>query len=306
MLWLLPTLFVASVLAFLLVRLVPGGPAAAACGTECTPQQQARIEKAMGLQRPLYVQYGDWVQGLLRWHLGPSLASGSPIQDQLRTAIPVTLELGLLGMAFAVLVALPAGIACAVFRDSPLDYAVRVTSVGMLAIPTFWLAILLIALGARFSVWAPPLTYVPLTNNPIANLKLMWMPSLLLAISLAGTLTRLVRAEMLDVLRQDYIRTARAKGLREAPVVINHALRNTLIPVITILGTQVTVLIGGSVILETIFNLPGMGRYLFASVVHSDIPVIQVINFLGAALVVSVTLLVDVVCARMDPRIRLG
>ncbi len=298
-----PTLLGVTLLVFFSIHALPGGPAAVACGTNCSPSQYAEIEKALGLDRPVPIQYVEWIGGVLRGDLGTSLSSGLPIAQQLRDKVPVTFELGIIGIFTGVLIAIPVGIIAAARQDSIIDYVCRTLSVGLLAIPSFWLAIFLIALGSRFSFWTPPLNYVAMTQDPVANIRIMWVPGLLLGFGLSGGLMRLTRTQMLEVLRQDYIRTAWAKGLSERVIIMRHAVRNGLLPIITIIGAQVPIVVGGSVILETIFSLPGMGRYLLDAIGRSDLPVVQSVNLLVASVIILDNVLVDYLYTVVDPRV---
>lgn len=300
-----PTLIGASFLVFIFVRILPGGAASVICGTQCTNDDVIRINQALGLDAPIHTQYVRWMGDLLRGEFGSSLLSGLSIREQLKEKIPITFELGAIAMATALLIALPVGILSAVRQDSMLDYAARVLAVGLLAIPSFWLAILLIALGARYGFWTPPLNYVGFFTDPAENLRIIIIPGLLLGAALSGTLMRLTRAQMLEVLRQDYVRTAQAKGLEGRVVVLRHALRNALLPLITIVGAQVPVLVGGSVILETVFSIPGMGRYIVDGITRSDLPVIQAVNLVVASVVILSNIVVDAAYTVVDPRVRL-
>jgi len=218
--------------------------------------------------------------------------------------LPVTFELGILGMIVGLLIAIPLGVYSAVRQDTLSDYLARSGAIAMLAIPGFWLGTLAITLPSLWFRWSPPLRYTRLLDDPGKNLNQMILPAIILGIGLSGSLMRLTRAQMLEVLRQDYIRTARAKGLNERMTVFRHALQNAIIPVITLLGLQTTVLIGGAVVLESIFVLPGMGRYLLESLNNRDYPVVQAIVLIFAAVIIGVNLVIDLMYAWLDPRIR--
>jgi peptide/nickel transport system permease protein len=300
-----PTLLGVSILVFIFIRLLPGGAAAMICGLNCSNADVLRINHALGLDAPLPTQYVHWVANLLHGNLGVSILTGQSISGQLREKLPVTFELGLIGMLTGLLIAVPVGIVSAVRQDSILDYAGRIVAVGLLAIPSFWLAILLIALGSRYGFWTPSLNYVDFFTNPLQNLGIVLLPGILLGAGLSGTMMRLTRAQMLEVLRQDYVRTAHAKGLDGRAIVVRHALRNALLPLITIAGSQVPVLVGGSVILETVFSIPGMGRYIVDAVTRSDLPVIQAVNLIVALIVILSNIVVDVAYTVIDPRVRI-
>lgn len=299
-----PTLFGISILVFAIVRLIPGGAEAAFCPQGCTEEDAHRIKQALGLDRPLLVQYWAWLTSLLSGDLGRSLHSYIPVGHELRARLPVTLELSTLALAVALLIALPVGVLAAVRQDSALDYLARGIAVATLSMPGFWLATLVIAYGGQWFHWAPPVEYRHLLEHPAENLLLMTPPALILGASISGSIMRLVRAQLLEVLRQDYIRTARAKGLSQRSVVIRHALRNALLPVVTLLGLQVPSLMSGTVILESIFQIPGMGQYLVGAIGLRDFPVIQGVNLLVATVVVFANLAVDLSYAWLDPRIR--
>ena len=232
---------------------------------------------------------------------------------ELKERLPATIELGVLALSVSLIIAVPVGVLAALRQDSWLDYVTRSSAIGFLAIPSFWLATLVIVLPSKWWGVAPPIQYVDLWVDPWENLKIMLFPfgkfvpvgpAIILGVGISGAVLRLTRTQMLEVLRQDYIRTARSKGLRERTVLVRHALRNALIPVITVIGLQLPIIIGGTVLLESIFNVPGLGRYLVRSLGSLDYPVVQGINLLVAAAVVSSNLVVDVTYAYLDPRIR--
>jgi peptide/nickel transport system permease protein len=222
----------------------------------------------------------------------------------MKTRLPVSFELGIMATVFAILVGVPIGIISAIRQDSLLDYALRSLSVGMLAIPGYWIATLVIVYGALWFGWTPPITYIRFSDDPWGNIRQFLVPALLLGITGSASLMRLTRTTMLEVLRQDYIRTAWSKGLREQVVIVRHALRNAMIPVITLMGLSLATIAGGTVIFEQIFNLPGMGRYLFLSVNQRDYPAVQGVVLVFAAVVVLANLLTDIAYGLLDPRIR--
>jgi peptide/nickel transport system permease protein len=241
---------------------------------------------------------------ILRGDLGTSLHSGRPVTDEMRSRVPVSLELGLWGLLTALVSSIPLGVIAAVKQDSWPDYGLRSLAILLNAVPGFWLAVLVITFGSIWFNWAPPIKFRYLTEDPWAHLKIMLLPAILIGITPSGGLVRLVRTQMLEVLREDYIRTARAKGLGDRAVMYRHALRNTLIPVVTVVGVSLPGLIAGTVIFEQIFIIPGMGRYLVQSVNTLDYPVIQATNLVFATLLVFSVLLVDISYALIDPRIR--
>jgi peptide/nickel transport system permease protein len=262
------------------------------------------LREKLGLKRPFYVQYITWFGGLFRGDLGRSLSDQAPVTTELAQRLPVTFELGLMGMVIGLLIAIPLGVFSAVRQDTVPDYLARSLAIAMLAIPGFWIGTLAITLPSIWFKWTPPLRYTRLTDDVGKNLQQMIIPAVILGIGLSGSMMRLTRAQMLEVLRQEYVRTARAKGLNEWKVVFRHALRNAVIPVVTLLGLQMGVLIGGTVVLERVFNLPGMGRYLLDSLNSRDYPVVQAIVLIFAALIIFSNLLVDLLYAWLDPRIR--
>jgi peptide/nickel transport system permease protein len=286
------------------VRFIPGGAASAFCSEGCTQDQVAAIEKSLGLDRPWPVQYVDWITGVFRGDLGEGFQNRRSVADDIRTRLPVTIQLGLMAMTVAMLIALPVGIISAIRQDTPIDYIARSTAVAWLSIPSFWLATLLIAFGGKWFGWAPPLTYKSFFESPVDNLTITLIPALLLGAALSGTVMRLSRAQMLEVMRQDYIRTAWSKGLKERTIISRHAVRNAFIPVITLIGLQVPIVFGGSVIVETIFNIPGIGRYLVTAIGQRDYPIIQGVNLLIATVIVLTNLAVDISYSLLDPRVR--
>jgi peptide/nickel transport system permease protein len=262
------------------------------------------LREKLGLNRPFYVQYITWFGGIFKGDLGKSLADQTPVTTELANRLPVTFELGLMGLVIGLLIAIPLGVFSAVRQDTVPDYLARSLAIAMLAIPGFWIGTLAITLPSLWFKWTPPLRYTRLSDDVGKNLTQMIIPAIILGIGLSGSMMRLTRAQMLEVLRQEYVRTARAKGLDEWRVVFRHALRNAVIPVVTLLGLQMGVLIGGTVVLERVFNLPGMGRYLLESLNSRDYPVVQAIVLIFAALIIFSNLLVDLLYAWLDPRIR--
>jgi len=273
-------------------------------GENATPAQLHDLRHSLGLDQPVAEQYVRWLSGVVRGDFGRSIQFRQPVTVDLRNRIPVTLELGLLAMLISICIALPVGTLSAVRQDRFVDYAARTAAIAMLSIPGFWLGTLVLAFGSAWFHWSPPLSFHSLVDSPSKNLGILITPALILGAALSGTVMRLTRPQMLEVLRQDYVRTALAKGLRERTVVIRHAIRNAFIPVVTVIGLQVPVLIGGTVILETIFSVPGMGRYLVNAVRFNDYPVIQGVVLAVATIVVVTNLLVDLSYSLLDPRVR--
>jgi peptide/nickel transport system permease protein len=303
----IPTLLGVTLVVFFLVRSIPGDVTDLFSGNygAQTPEQKAALQKEFGLDKNIPAQYVEWLGKTVRFDFGDSLISARSVNSELSGKLPITLELGVLAIFFSLIIAIPVGVISAIRQDTAVDYAGRSFAIGLLAIPGFWLGTILITLAGRYFIWGvPPTQYVGITENPIANLKLMAVPAFILGGGLSGGVMRFTRSSMLEVLRQDYIRTAWSKGLRERSIVIRHALRNALIPVITVIGLQLPILVGGSVIIEQVYSIPGMGRYYISAVDQHDYPVIQAINILVASVVVFTNLGVDVLYSVLDPRIR--
>jgi peptide/nickel transport system permease protein len=304
-----PTLLGVTLVVTVAVRLLPGDVIDQILGPDAVyvnPETRAALERRFALDRSIFEQYGNWVIDLARGDLGRSLISGRPIASELAGRIPATVQLGTMGLAFALAIALPVGILSAVYRDRPIDYLGRSLAILLLAAPSFWLRLLAITYGFILFRWTPPLRYHELWENPGANLNTMWIPALILGAHVSGRLMRLTRTTVLEVLGEDYVRTARAKGLRERAVILSHALPNALIPVVTEFGLQVRLLIGGTVVLERIFSIPGMGNYLLTSIQQRDYPVVQAIVLLTGVVVVLSNLVVDLLYSVLDPRVRYG
>jgi peptide/nickel transport system permease protein len=300
----IPTLIGVSMIVFLLVRLLPGDAVTMLLQEYAYAKDVEEMRARLGLDRPIYVQYLDWIGGVLQGDLGTSLRNKTPVAEELLGRMPVTAELGLLAMLIGLVVAIPVGVISAVRQDTWSDYLGRSTAIGLLAIPAFWLGTLVITLPSVWWGWTPPLRYTRLLDDPAKNLGHVIIPAIILGLGLSGTLMRLTRAQMLEVLRQDFVRTAAAKGLAERAVVMRHALKNAFIPVLTLLGLQVSILVGGTVVLESVFVLPGMGRYLLEAVQYRDYPVIQGLNLIFAVVIIVANLVVDLLYGWLDPRVR--
>lgn len=303
----LPTLFLVTILVFGMIRLLPGDALTVLLGETLVNQPLAELEKMkeqLGFDKPLYQQYFIFISNAAQGDLGTSLLDKKPVTDKILSRLPVSIELSLLAIMVSLCIAIPVGVISAIRQDTPIDYLLRSAAIGALSVPSFWLATLAILLPAIFFQQTLSLRYVPFTVNPVENLKQFIVPALILGTVLSGTVMRITRTMMLEVLRQDYIRTAWAKGLREQVVIYRHALKNALIPVVTVLGLQIAFLIGGTVIQESVFGLPGMGLLLIEAIQHRDFPVIQGINLFVATWVIIINLLVDVSYAFLDPRIR--
>jgi peptide/nickel transport system permease protein len=303
---LVPVLIVVGVVVFGLVHLTPGDPAAVILGDRATPEDIARLREQLGLNDPLPVQFVHWFSNVLRLDFGESIFLGEPVTQALLNRVQPTVLLTLYAFSIQVLIGVPAGVLAAVRHNSPLDRALTVMAISGSAIPTFFLGILLILIFAVRLRWLPSGGYVPFGEDPAAHFKGMLLPAFALGFSAAGLLARLVRSSMLDVLREDYVRTAFAKGLPEQLVIVRHALRNALIPALTVIGISIGALLGGAVVTETVFTIPGMGRLVVQSIARRDYPVIQGAIIAIAMTYVLVNLVVDVLYVYIDPRVRLG
>ena len=308
LLLIVPTLLGAAALVFLIMRVIPGDVTLLIFGgdqaSQVDPKQLAAMRHRLGLDQPLWVQFGSWLWGVLRFDFGTSLWTGRPVIEELLVRLPLSLELAVLATIVSVLLAIPFGMLAAVRQDSWVDYVIRVVSIGGLAIPSFWVGILIILLLVIFFGWGPPLEFTPPWINPWANFQQMIWPVLTVGYRYAAVTTRMTRSTVLEVMREDYIRTAWAKGLRERAVVFRHAMKNAMLPVITLIGTEFAFLIGGLVVTETVFTLNGVGRFVVDAVAHRDYPVVQALVFLIALSFVVVNLLIDLTYAWFDPRIR--
>lgn len=264
------------------------------------------FREQLGIDGPLPVQYARWAGGVIRGDFGTSLISGDEVGENIKRFLPVSLELGFLSILTTLLIGVPVGIISAIRQDSLLDYFLRSLTIGMLSIPGYWLATLLIVFGAVWWNWSPPITYIPFVDAPLDNLRQFIVPAFILGITGSGAaaVTRLTRTAMLETLREDYVRTARSKGLHENTVILRHVLRNAMLPVFTVVGLSLGYVVGGTVIFEQIFNLPGMGRYLFLSVNQRDYPAVQAVALIFSLFIVSANLLTDIVYALIDPRIK--
>jgi peptide/nickel transport system permease protein len=295
-----------SLLVFLLIRLVPGDAVTLLLGQEGTmpPQVQETLRKMFGLSEPVHIQYFNWLGDAIRGNLGYSFLSRLPVTQLIAQALPITLELALLSMFISAAVALPLGILSAVKRNAPIDLLARLLGLIGLSMPSFWFAVLLLLISAKYFNWLPSLIYVSPIKNLAENLKQMAMPALALAMPLMGVVMRMTRSAMLEVMNQEYIRTARAKGMAESHVLLQHALKNASIPIVTVLGIQTGRLLGGAVIIEQIFGLPGIGTLLISSLTQRDYPMVQATILLIGLLFILIQLLVDLSYASLDPRIR--
>lgn len=306
LLLLIPVLLLVGVIVFTLMHLTPGDPASIMLGREATEEQKEALRERLGLNEPVPVQFVNWFSNALRLDFGESLFIGKPVTEALLERAEPTGLLALYALTLSVVLAVPAGVFAAVRANSLLDRVLMMLSVSGVAIPSFFLGILLILLFAVVLGWLPSGGYVDIGEDPVQHFRYMALPTFALGFSAAGLLARVVRSTMLDVLNEDYVRTAFAKGLRERRVVVRHAFRNALIPVLTIIGISFAGMLGGAVVIETVFNIPGMGRLLVQSVTRRDIPVVQGAVMTVAALEILVMLALDVLYVYVDPRIRYG
>jgi peptide/nickel transport system permease protein len=306
LLLLIPVLLIVGVIVFALLHLAPGDPASMLLGRDATTEQKEALRAQLGLDEPLAVQFVDWLWGVLRLDFGDSLFIGKPVTEALLERAQPTGLLALYALVLSIAVAVPSGVMAAVRPNSIVDRVLMILSISGAAIPGFFLSILLILFFAVFLDWLPSGGYVDIGDDPVAHVKYMILPAVALGFSGAGFLARIVRSTMLDALNEEYVRTAYAKGLPQRHVVLAHALRNALIPVITVIGILLATTLGGAVVIETVFNIPGMGRLLVQSVTRRDFAVVQGAVMTVAAIEVLVMLLVDVMYVFIDPRIRHG
>ena len=322
----IPTLWILTILVFLSVRFLPGDivdEMVARMETEYLgPVEIDRValERMLGLDVPVHVQYGRWIgvlptpvwftgecyyNGLLQGTFGESLFGGAvSIEEDILGRLPVTIELGVLAIIIGLLIALPVGIYSAIRQDTAADYLGRSVAIIGLAMPNFWLGIMVMLYPAIWWGWSPPMEWVPFTEDPLGNLGILIIPSLILGTAAAAATMRMTRTMMLEVLRQDYIRTAWSKGLNERVVIMRHAIKNALIPVVTLIGLQLPILVGGAVIMENIFNLPGLGRLMVLALNQRDYPVVSGVNLVFGTAVLAINLMIDLIYPYLDPRVR--
>lgn len=304
----LPTVLLVTIIVFAIMRLVPGDPALAMledeAGGSYTQEDLARLRAKLGTDRNLFIQYASWMGGVVRGDFGNSYWFDAPVMGELKNRIPVTIELAVLAILLAMIVAVPLGIVSAIKPDSLLDYSARITTLAGIALPTFFTGIVAIILLVHFFGWLPPLGYASLWKDPLTNLQQMIFPALALAAYDLAFIARVTRSSMMEILREDYMRTARSKGLAERVVVARHGLKNAFLPVLTISGWQFGRLFGGTVIIETIFLVPGMGRILIESIGHRDYVMIQAVVVIIGLSIVTINLGIDLLYGWLDPRIR--
>jgi peptide/nickel transport system permease protein len=306
LLLLLPTLALITLLVFSIIRLLPGDIVTLMMSEQGYAGDKAKLEQMLGLDQPFYRQYATFIGKAAQGDLGVSLWTKEPVLDEILRRLPVSLELALLAMFFGLLIAVPTGIFSAVRQDTWLDYLLRTGAIGGLSIPGFWMATVVIVSASIWWQWVPPMRYTPFARDPTRNLSQLLLPSIILGLALSASVMRMTRSMVLEVLREDYVRTAWAKGLPESVVIARHVLKNAMIPVVTVMGIQLSALLGGTVIMESIFVLPGMGKFLLDAITWRDYPVIQGINLFLATSIILLNLVIDVVYGFLDPRIRFG
>ena len=300
----IPSLLIASLIVFTLPRLIPGDVVAMMLEEKAYAKDLEELRAKLGLNRPIYVQYFEWLGRAVTGDLGESLWTRRPVLEEIGQRLPITLELALLSLVVAIAIAIPVGVVSAARQDTVQDYTMRSAAILGLSVPGFWIATLVIVLPAIWWGWRPLTGYVEISKDVKGHIIQMLLPAGILGIAFAAAMMRLTRGMLLEVLRQDYVRTAWSKGLRERVIILKHGLRNAIIPVITYIGTQLPQVIGGTVVIETIFGLPGMSRFLFDAINQRDYPVIQGVNLVVVSFIVLINLGVDALYAVLDPRIR--
>jgi peptide/nickel transport system permease protein len=309
LLYAIPTLLGVSIIIFLALRVIPGDPVSIMFGTQAVnirPEDRAKIEAELGLSDPLIVQYGNWLKDIGSGKLGNSFRRADTVVGLIKARGPLTVEIAVISMLLSWLIGLPVGIISALKQNSLIDYGSRIFTIFFLSIPSFWLASLII-LGMLFQWgYGPPIGIINLWEDPIRNIQLIWGPSVVLGLAVSAYIARLTRSTLLEVVHEDYIRTARAKGLRERLVILRHALRNTLLPIVTLSGVLFGFLLGGTVVVEQAFNVPGLGKAMIEAFIELDYMVIQNLVLLYGVAFVAINLVIDISYAWLDPRIRYG
>jgi peptide/nickel transport system permease protein len=299
-------LWIISIIVFSAVRMIPGDVCAIVVNSpgDVDPAQCKGIREELGLDRPLVTQYLSYMAGALHGDLGTTLISKQDVTGQITSRLPLTMELTLLATLLSLLISLPIGVICATNQDRFADYSLRIITIGWLSIPSFFIGSILIIFPAKWWGYSPPVGYVEFWEDPLKNLEQLYLPAIALGLGLSASLARITRSAMLEVLRQDYVRTARAKGLAERAVIIRHTLKNAMIPVVTLFAIQFGVLLGGTVVLESIYTLPGLGTLTLTAVRIKDYPQVQGLVLVFATILIFINLLVDISYAWFDPRIR--
>ena len=318
----IPTVILVTIIVFLSVRFIPGTVIDLMLATMLEEESEtmdiALLEESLraqlGLDVPIHVQYGRWVglapqedggfKGALQGNFWKSLWRQVPVTEEISQRLPVSLELGILAFIIKLIISLPIGVYSAIRQDTARDYAGRTFAILAISVPGFWIATMVMVYPSIYLDWAPPMRYVPLVENPIGNLGQFLLPAFIMGLLATGGTMRITRTMMLEVLRQDYIRTAWAKGLSERIIIVRHALKNAMIPVVTVIGLQLPMLVAGSVVIESIFCLPGVGRLMISALNKRDYPIISAINLLVASVILVINLVVDLTYAYLDPRIR--
>ena len=303
-----PTLFILTVLVFMLVRFLPGNIIdMMESDLEALDWQLDRegFLRLMGLDVPFYVQYARWIGGMfLHGTLGDSLFAGHTVEEKILAALPVTVQLGAMSFVLAQLIALPVGIYSAIRQDTAADYVARTIAIIGMATPNFWLALMVMIYPTIWWGWAPPIEYIPFAEDPLGSIGMLIIPSVIVGTAMSAGTMRLTRTMMLEVLRQDYVRTARSKGLKERVVIYRHSVKNALIPIVTVVGGQIPILVGGSVIIENIFVLPGLGRLFVDALAQRDYPMVSGINLFFGTVILLNNLFIDLLYPFVDPRVR--
>lgn len=298
------TVLIVTFIVFAMTLALPGDPTTAMLGEDASEAQRVALREELGLDRPVLLQYLGWLSGMLQGDFGTSLKTGEPVAEMLKLRVPITVELTFLSMALAIVIGIPAGVYASQRRGSLADLGISFIAMSSMAIPYFWAGMLLIIVFAVQLQWLPPSGFVPFAESPIGNLKSMVLPSITIGTAMAALVMRQTRAAMSETLGQDYVRTARAKGVPARKVVYRHALRNCLIPVTTVIGLQIGTLIAGAVVTETIFSLPGLGRMIVNGIFWRDFPVIQGGIVIIVMFVLLVNLMTDLAYSLLDPRVR--
>ena len=306
-LMMVPTLFGVAVLVFFLLRVVPGDIVEVKLRGDGGVVSSETLEferKRMGLDKPLLAQFGDWMAGMATMDFGRSMWTDRPVSEEIGARIELSLQVAIMASIIAVLIAVPLGTLSALFHDTLVDYGIRLFTIAGLAVPSFWLGMLVILSLLSFFNWLPPITYTPLYVDPVANLSQLIWPALAVGYRYAAVVARMVRSSIVEVMKEDYIRTARAKGVYERLVVSRHAMRNAMLPAITVIGLEFAFLIGGLVVTEQVFNLNGIGKLFVQAVSRNDFTLIQTMVMLLSVIFILVNLVIDVLYAALDPRIR--
>ena len=308
LLYIIPILLGASIIIFALIRIAPGDIAVLIMeggGSGTASQEQVeKLRTELGLNKPIHQQYIDWIGHIIRLDMGRSLWTNRPIIEEIKNKYPITMQMAVIAVLLSLIIAIPVGVLSAIYQDTWIDYVFRIFTVTGLAVPNFWMGILIILALVAWFQYTPPLGFAPFWVDPWKNFQQMVWPSVALGYRLSAIVSRMTRSQMLEVLRQDYIRTARSKGLKERVIVYRHALKNALLPVVTITGVQLGALLGGTVVTETVFNIPGMGRQLIEAINFRDYPMVEAIVLISALTFAVLNLLVDIMYVWLDPRVK--